>query len=135
MPTGVVQPHVFPGTRHSTWAGPAAVAWVVCIGDEPVGHRYEYPNSTLARHLGPGVTYFGNAFVRPEWRGRGVSGHLLRAMAGALPAGTRILLEVTHANTISQRSLARNGAVLLGRLRITEVLGRLARVRLDPPQG
>jgi ribosomal protein S18 acetylase RimI-like enzyme len=112
-----------------------AVAWVVCIGDEPVGHRYEFPYSTLARHMGPGTTYFGNAFVRPEWRGQGVSGHLLRAMAATLPAGTRILLEVPHGNTTSQRSLARNGATLLGRLRTMEILARLVRVRLDPAQG
>lgn len=112
-----------------------AVAYLVCIGEEPVAHRYVFPKSPLARRLGPGTTYFGNAFVRPEWRGRDINGHLLRAMAGLEPRGTRILLAVAHENGTNQRSLARNGAVLQGRLKTTVFLGRLVRARVEAAKG
>lgn len=109
-----------------------AVAYVICIDGEPVGHRYDFPGSPLARRLGPDATYFGNAFVRPEWRGLGVNGHLLRAMAGAQPPGRRILIAVAHTNATNQRSLRKNGALLLGRLRTTVFLARVVRARIDP---
>ncbi|WP_306602146.1 GNAT family N-acetyltransferase [Geothrix sp. 21YS21S-2] len=110
----------------------SAVAGVLCVGDEAVGHRWEFPYSPLARHLGPNATYFGKAFVRPEFRGKGYNRELLRFMEGRLPKGTRILMEVDPANVSSQRSLLRAGSTLVGTLQVITIFTILVRVRIRP---
>lgn len=110
----------------------SAVAYVLSIGDEAVGHGWQFPNSPLARRLGPHTTYVGNIFVRPEFRGRGLNSHLLAFMAGSLPKGTRILMEVALTNVSSQRSLRKSGCALVGRLHIITVFSNIMRIRITP---
>jgi GNAT superfamily N-acetyltransferase len=109
-----------------------AVAYVMFIGNEPVAHSWHYPNYFLARRLGPGVAYFGQSFVRPEWRGQGINGRLIAHMAGQLPAGGRAVMEVEFSNVASQRSKARLGCVLVGRLRTLVLCARVVSIRIDP---
>jgi GNAT superfamily N-acetyltransferase len=109
-----------------------AVAYVMCIGDQAVGHCWHYPNYLLARRLGSGAAYFGQAFVRPEWRGQGVNGRLIAYMAGQLPAGGRVVMEVEFPNVSSQKSLAKLGCALVGRLQTLVLGARLVSVRIDP---
>jgi len=110
----------------------AAVAGVLCVGDEAVGHRWEFPYSPLAQRLGPNATYFGKAFVRPEFRGKGYNRELLRYMEGRLPKGTRILMEVDPPNVSSQRSLLKAGCTLVGTLQVITLFTALVRVRIRP---
>ena len=109
-----------------------AVAYLMFIGDEVVAHCWHYPNDLLAKRLGSGAAYFGQAFVRPEWRGQGINGRLIAHMAGQLPAGGRVVMEVEFSNVSSQKSLAKLGCVLLGRLRTLVVGASLVSIRIDP---
>lgn len=109
-----------------------ATAFVLFIGDEAVGHRWHFRGHPLARRLGPEVAYFGDAFVRPAWRGRNISGLVLHHMLAQLPTGSRAVLEVEMSNTPSQRSLVRNGCVLMGRVRTTVLFNRILSVRILP---
>ena len=109
-----------------------AIAFVLFISEEAVGHRWHFPRYPLARRLGPEVAYFGDAFVRPAWRGRNISGHILHYMVAQLPAGSRAVMEVEISNTTSQRSLIRNGCVLLGRVRTIVLFNQIVRVRIIP---
>lgn len=108
-----------------------AVAYVLCIGDEVVAHRWHFPKHPLAQWLGPDAAYVGKSLVKPEWRGQGINAKLLTFTATHLPVGSRIVLEVDPTNISSQKSLIKAGCVLLGRLQTTECFARLIRVRLE----
>jgi ribosomal protein S18 acetylase RimI-like enzyme len=108
-----------------------AVAYVLCIGDEAVARHWFFPQSALARWMGPGTAYFGSAFVKPEWRGRGINTLMLTYMAARLPVASRVILEVESSNLPSQKSLLKTGCRLLGLVRTTVCLARLVRVRVD----
>jgi GNAT superfamily N-acetyltransferase len=107
-------------------------AYVLCVDGEPVGHGYEYPYSALAKWFGPGVTYIGKLYVRPEWRGKGIAGLMVQAMVATLAPGGKAILEVHFENLSSQRSLLKAGARLVGRLHTLSLFARLVRVRIDP---
>ena len=109
-----------------------AIAFVLFIGDEAVGHRWHFRGHPLARCLGSEFAYFGDAFVRPAWRGRNISGQILHYMVAQLPAGSRAVMEVEMSNAPSQRSLIRNGCVVMGRMRTTVLFNQIVRVRIIP---
>ena len=108
-----------------------AVAYVLCIGDEPVARSWYFPNSPLARRLGPDAAYFGMMFVRPEWRGQGIQARLLTYMASLLPAGSRVVAEIVQSNVASQKGAAKAGFVCVGRLHTIVFLGQVVRARID----
>ena len=110
-----------------------AIAFVLFIGDEAVGHRWHFRGHPLARRLGPEFAYFGDAFVRPAWRGRNISGQILQYMVAQLPTGSRAVMEVEISNTRSQRSLIRNGCVVMGRVRTTVLFNQIVKIRIIPP--
>lgn len=108
-----------------------AVVHVMCIGGEPVARIWYFPNNPLARKLGPNTVYWGDAFVRPEWRGQGIQGLLSAYCASQLPKGTRVIFEVAASNVASQKGVAKAGCVVVGRLRMIVFLGQIINARLD----
>lgn len=108
-----------------------AVAYVLCVEGEPVARGWYFPRNALARKL-DGAQYLGSAFVRPEWRGKGLNAMLLQGYARSVPPGTRLVMQVAASNTSSQQSLSRLGLAPVGRVSTLVVLGRLVNVRIDP---
>lgn len=113
-----------------------AVAYVLSIDGEPVAHGWRYPWDPVARWLGPDAVYLGSAWVRPEWRGRGINGAFFAYVTGHMPAGTRVVMLVAVENRASQASLAKSPARCLGLLRVRMVLAMVWKIRLLPvPPG
>lgn len=113
-----------------------AVAYVLSIDGEPVAHGWRYPWDPVARWLGPDAVYLGSAWVRPEWRGRGINGIFFDYVTGNMPVGTRVVMLVAVENRASQASLAKSPATCLGLLRVRMVLAMVWRIRLLPlPPG
>ena len=108
-----------------------AVAYVLSIEDEPVARCWYFPNSSLARRLGPDAAYFGMRFVRPEWRGQGIQARLMTYTASLLPIGTRVIVEILPSNVASQNGVAKAGSVYVGRLHTIVLLGRVIRARIE----
>jgi GNAT superfamily N-acetyltransferase len=108
-----------------------AVAYVLTIGGNQVARSWYFPNSALARRLGPDAAYFTDMFVQPEWRGQGIQGQLNAYLASLLPTGSRVVMEVVPSNVACQRGLLRGHSVFKGRLHTVVFLGHVIRARID----
>ncbi|BDU71758.1 GNAT family N-acetyltransferase [Mesoterricola silvestris] len=113
-----------------------AVAHVLCIEGEPVACGWQYPWDPVARWLGPDAVYLGGAWVRPEWRGRGINAVLLAHVTGNLPVGSRVVMLVAVENRSSQACLAKGASTCRGLLQVRMVLSMVWKIRLLPiPEG
>jgi len=110
-----------------------AAAYLLYEGDRPVasGWMMLLPRRLAAAGYGESTAYLGGFVVRPERRGHGLFGLLLRSMcADASKTCSLALLETSIDNSSSQRGALKAGFVRVGLIRATLILGRPLSVRL-----
>lgn len=79
----------------------------------------DYRRHIARVNLQPGTVFTGNAYVRPEHRGRGVIRQLKRVLFSDYPTGTRFYTAISELNNSSLRANTRLGFEKLGTLRFT----------------
>lgn len=79
----------------------------------------DYRRHMARVELEPGTVFTGNAYVRPEHRGRGVIRKLKCALFSHFPSGTRFYTAVSNLNSSSLRANTRIGFEKLATLRFT----------------